>query len=41
MFLDQKNIVNITILPKTTYISNATPIKLLMAFFIELEQKLL
>ena len=33
------NIVKMAILPKETYRYNATPIKLSMAFFIELEQK--
>ena len=33
------SIVKMAILPKETYRYNATPIKLSMAFFIELEQK--
>ena len=41
MFLDWKNIIKMTIIHKAIYRFSAVPIKLPIAFFIELEQKLL
>lgn len=41
MVLDWKNTVKMTILPKEVFRFNVVPIKLSMAVFVDLEQKIL